>query len=221
MKVSIIHDANRVDRAGNVAAIYAEYKHVVIEPALYVPWEKDINSRAVRGCALAHLNAVKHNLKNKEVKRLLVLEDDVVRVPGVELPNAPFPKDAAAILVGAETEEHGPIINDTWVTVYPRFWGSHGVIYNMDVIRESNWLLHAYEALASNPIGTPTVPGIAGLCYESVMFLACDASETLMYRPIDMLYETEESISSRDGEVMEARTKNTSIRHLIEKNENE
>jgi len=212
MRVAIIHDSNRTDRDKYVDAIYDEYGSAVsIEPACSITWDIDSDSCAVRGCSLAHLKAVKRHIMKQDVDRLLVLEDDVERIEGVSLPDVSFPDDAAVIIVGSNTENHGEIVNDEWVRVLPPFWGSHGILYNMNVLRRTMWLANAFEALATYPTGTDRNDNI-GVCYESIMCVACANTGTGIYRPNKLLYTAAEGFSERTGDVIPAMNKNTVLR---------
>jgi len=120
----VIHDGARADRCRNVADLYAAFgADLAVAPAVFPLWEQDGVTRAVRGCSLAHLFSLD-------------------RVPA----------DAGIVLLGGETESVGPRDAEGWHEVFPKFWGTHAVLYRA-ALAGTPFLLNAFSLLASNPVG--------------------------------------------------------------------
>jgi GR25 family glycosyltransferase involved in LPS biosynthesis len=131
-------------------------------------WEEDKNRRAVRGCSLSHLLAVRSLLSQTE--SVLVFEDDAVPfeegIAEWETAKTHIPNDAGIVLLGGETEEYGPPDEHGFRLVYPKFWGTQAVLYTEKLIN-TTFLLDAYEILASQNVGASQ--NYNGLCFESVL----------------------------------------------------
>ena len=201
----VIHDGARADRCRNVADLYeALGADLTVAPAVFPLWEPDRVTRAVRGCSLAHLFAVRESLTPET--DVAVFEDDVCgHAEGRRLFSLDrAPADAGIVLMGGETESVGPRGADGWREVFPKFWGTHAVLYRAALAR-TPFLLNAFALLASNPVGNAP-EGFVGLCYESVLCAALQGTGLRMYRPEVMPYAASEGWSAREGGRMAART---------------
>lgn len=209
MKITVIHNPERLDRAAGVGALHARFPQLLLTYAQR-SYEPDRQAAAVRGCSLSHLLAVRSLLS--EAEPLLVLEDDAQIDPeglkafleDYETYGAPA---ADIVLLGAETEAHGATDPRGYTEVVPPFFGTHAVLYLPSLLR-SEWLLNAYAVAATNPVGQ-TLEGHIGLCYESILCIAAQQSSNRIVRPQRMAFTTMESFSDREGAMMPGRTKNT------------
>ena len=199
---TVIHDGSRIDRAENVGKLFNGTPNLLHEPAMKVNIE-DQNANAVRGCSLSHLSAIEKALARGD-DWLCVLEDDAERIEGVAFDITTVPDDASVIVLGGDTEKHDFNCADGFARILPPFFGSQAVLYNLRLLRKTPWLFNAYKLLASHSTGTRH----GALCYESILIMSCNATNTGIYRPLSMLYTTTDSFSDREGMMMEARTKN-------------
>ena len=207
----VIHEGARVDRCRNVADLYGALGDSLrVVPPVFPLWELDAVSRAVRGCSLAHLFAVRECATPDT--DVVVFEDDVCEYPeGRRLFSLDHvPADAGIVLLGGETESVGPRQEDGWHEVFPKFWGSHAVMYRAALAR-TPFLMNAFSLLASNPVGTAPA-GFVGLCFESVLCMALAGTGLKMYRPEVMPYTTTAGWSARVSGPMAARSKFLDLR---------
>jgi len=201
----VIHDGARADRCRNVADLYAAFgADLAVAPAVFPLWESDRVTRAVRGCSLAHLFALRECLAPDT--DVAVFEDDVCEhAEGRRLFSLErVPADAGIVLMGGETENVGPRDADGWREVFPKFWGTHAVLYRAALAR-TPFLLNAFSLLASNPVGNAP-EGFTGLCYESVLCMALQGTGLKMVRPEVMPYTTTAGWSARESGPMPARS---------------
>jgi len=201
----VIHDGSRADRCRNVADLYdALGAELAVAPAVFPLWESDRVTRAVRGCSLAHLFALRECLAPDT--DVAVFEDDVCEhAEGRRLFSLErVPADAGIVLMGGETENVGPRDADGWREVFPKFWGTHAVLYRAALAR-TPFLLNAFSLLASNPVGNAP-EGFTGLCYESVLCMALQGTGLKMVRPEVMPYATTAGWSARESGPMPARS---------------
>lgn len=212
MRSTVIHHPPRLDRAKHVAALHALLPGIVLTYAQAPEGEADPFNRAVRGCSLSHLLAVTE-LLTPDSGGLLVLEDDAVPyepgLPGLSTVAADAPADAGIVLFGAETEQHGPKLENGYREVLPRYWGTHAVWYSPKLL-STPFLTNAYRVLASRAIGRNA--SVNGLCYESVLFLALIGTGLKIYRPATLAFTADSTErSERTGEPMAARTSNLTL----------
>lgn len=208
---SVIHDGSRADRARNVADLYERLGGALRVAGPVVPvWEQDPAARAVRGCALAHLFAVRDGLRAGA--DVVVFEDDAARhEAGQGEPDlSTLPADAGIVLLGAETECLGARAEGGWVEVLPKFWGTHAVLYRAE-LAATDFLLNAFALLAANPTGGRR-EGCMSLCYESVLCMAVRGCGVKIYRPEVMAYTTVGGWSSREACRVPARSRFLDLR---------
>ena len=207
----VIHDGSRAERARNVADLYDRFGGALSVAAPVVPrWEADAASCAVRGCALAHLFAVRDSLGPDTDGT--VFEDDAARYDAGqgEADLSTLPADAGIVLLGAETECLGGRTEGGWYEVKPKFWGTHAVLYRA-ALAKTGFLLNAFAILAANPTGGPREGGVS-LCYESVLCMAVRGCGVKIYRPEVMAYTTTAGWSSRETGPMAARSRYLDLR---------
>ncbi len=208
---SVIHDGSRADRARNVADLYERLGGALRVAGPFVPvWEQDPAARAVRGCALAHLFAVRDGLRADT--DVVVFEDDAARYEaGQGEPDlSTLPADAGIVLLGAETECLGARAEGGWFEVLPKFWGTHAVLYRAE-LAATDFLLNAFALLAANPTGGQK-DGCVSLCYESVLCMAVRGCGVKIYRPEVMAYTTSGGWSSREACRVSARSRFLDLR---------
>ena len=196
MKVVIIHRATRVDRKPNVDRLCALFPQAIVLPAFEPVWETDLTKRAVRGCSLSHLIAVRDHLN---FEPLLVLEDDAVFC-GDKLDWLDVPSNAAVVLIGSEVGVYGDETKAGYREVIPPFFGTHAVLY-MPVIKQTNILLNAALTAAANQFGS--VKG--ELTYESLLCWPILKTNLQIYRPNVMGFTTLEDLSDTFQKVTPAR----------------
>ena len=207
----VIHDGARADRCRNVADLYAAFgADLAVAPAVFPLWEQDGVTRAVRGCSLAHLFALRDGLTSDT--DVAVFEDDVCEhAEGRRLFSLDHaPADAGIVLMGGETESVGPRDAEGWHEVFPKFWGTHAVLYRAALAR-TPFLLNAFSLLASNPVGNAP-EGFVGLCYESVLCMALKGTGLKMLRPEVMPYTTTAGWSARESGPMPERSRFLDLR---------
>lgn len=207
----VIHDGARADRARGVADLYEKFGDALRVAGPVVPaWERDPFARSVRGCALAHLFAVRDGLRADT--DVVVFEDDVARYEaGQGEPDlSTLPADAGIVLLGAETESLGARAEGGWFEVLPKFWGTHAVLYRAE-LAATDFLLNALAILAANSTGSQT-DGYVSLCYESVLCMAVRGCGVKIYRPEVMAYTTVGGWSSREACRMPARSRFLDLR---------
>lgn len=202
MNSVVIHRKERLDRIPAIAALLSHYPQTQVLPAIVPDWEASSHNRAVRGCSLSHLSAVKAFLKPDAP--LLVLEDDAAAITPLDLSNVPA--DAGILIVGGDVEEYGDDIIGGWREVLPKFWGTQGVIY-MPKLLNSSFLLDAFEAAASLCLGRNNQGPSIGVCLESLLLTAIEKTGLRIYRPKHMAFSTVESVSDSTGAPLGARTK--------------
>lgn len=198
----IIHRKERLDRIPAIAALLSRYPQTQVLPAVVPDWEASSHNRAVRGCSLSHLSAVKAFLKPDAP--LLVLEDDAVAIAPMDL--ADLPADAGILIVGGDVEDYGDDIVGGWREVFPKFWGTQAVVY-LPSLLNSPFLLNAFEAAASLCLGRNEQGSSSGLCLESLLLTSMKRSDLKIYRPQHMAFSTVESVSDSTGAPLGARTK--------------
>jgi hypothetical protein len=185
MNVSIIHRAARADREDNVRRLLALFPHAKVLSAMEPDWGSSAMTKAVRGCSLSHLLAVRHSPCNEP---LLVIEDDAV-LEG-ELPSfKDVPSDAAITLFGAEAVHYGDS-RGGYREVLPPFFGSHAVLYSPKFVHSSA-LVDAALLVASQELGA----NAGQMAYEGVLLGAVSRSGLKIYRPDRIPFTTLESVS--------------------------
>jgi len=203
MEINIIHHPDQLDRKTNVIDLAMLLGEAKVVRAITPTWETHDSPRSVRGCALSHLNSL-YNQKTNEP--LLVLENDATLHQNIwkELQENKIPDDCGALIIGGDCENFIP--NDSYFyKIMSPFYGSHAVWYNTALLRERNFLMHAYQILASSGMGD--TDEYKGLCYESVLMIALERCGLCAYRPRTMMFTTIESTSTRLNEVMSPRDK--------------
>ncbi len=191
-RVHVIHDPSRMDRSVPVGRLYELYPDIVWQRAIRVPWERDKVSSSVRGCALAHLEAIISGPPGD----VLVFEDDAACVPEYldvwnRYLSSHIPDEADIVILGGEKEKVGP--SDVWGfrRVLPPMWGSHAVLYRKSAI-DKGFVFHAYKIMAEQHLGEPD-----GVCYESVIIQAANRCGCGVFRPSHMPFSTTGGMSSR------------------------
>lgn len=209
MIAALIHDPLRLDRAKFVGALYEKFPDIHLVVAQQPAWETDPHNRALRGCMLSHLLAIKEISRLRPDENILVLEDDAeLYAPGWAewvRSQGDVPEDAGIVLLGSETETHGPSVNG-FIEVLPKCFGSHAVIYTPQLIKRG-FLQEAYAITAANRIGR-SENGAPSLCPESVMLMATGNVGLKVYRPRTMAFTAAPGFSSRESADVPARTAN-------------
>lgn len=202
MQVYIIHRNTRTDRIPNIAKLLGAFPQAKILEAKVPMWEHNLHSRAMRGCLVSHLSAVKSFLSNEPI---LVLEDDAVLHPEAwaKYQKSELPKDAHIVLLGADVECFGDEGTGGFRPALPKFWGTHAVMYYPSLMR-TQFLLNAFEAAATVNIADSQNNGV---CCESIMMQAAGRAGLPIYRPHEMVFSTAESVSDSSGIVMPIRNK--------------
>jgi len=212
MEVNIIHlpsHTERAENAVNLCMLFGIYG-AKITSAIVPTWEEDNSPRSVRGCSLSHLYSV-YNTNNP----ILVLEDDASPRMDIwddvwnDILSSPTPDDCGILILGSETCENYIPSDDLFVKVLPPFFGTHAILYNTVLLKQRNFLLHAYQILASNKMGDSG--DIHGIFYESVLIQALHQSGLSAYRPKKLPFTTIENISTRDGELLQPNSKSLDI----------
>jgi exopolysaccharide biosynthesis predicted pyruvyltransferase EpsI len=195
MEVVIIHRQQRTDRIPIMAGLLNSFPKARILEAKVPLWETDLHSRAMRGCAVSHLSAVKAFLT--ENNPLLVLEDDAKVL--TDLPDlSKIPSDAGIIVCGGDINVYGDDYGSGFREVLPPFYGTQAVIY-LPRLLKSNYLLNAFERMATAPMGS----GEGRVCTESLLLLTAKDSGLKIYRPNNMVFGTVPSLSDSRGIVEE------------------
>lgn len=206
----VIHDEQRIDRLCNINNLKQVTPNLKIYKAIKPIWEENLVARAVRGCSLSHIDIASTQLKPDAP--VLVLEDDAaVHERGLlqwENIQHKIPADAGIVLLGSETEQVSDPNADGFMEVFPKCWGTHGVLY-MPTLLKTNFFTKAAFAVAINKMGP--AQHSAGMCYESVLFTSLQDTGLKMYRPPSMIFKTVESISSRTTRKMAARERSVDI----------
>lgn len=195
----IIHRAQRTDRIPAIARVMGIFPDAKILEAKVPDWEQDQHARAVRGCSISHLSAVKAFRSSVPV---LILEDDAIPVDGcadiVANAIANAPKDAAAILLGSDVTDYGDADANGFREPLPPFFGSHAVLY---LPNRDNYLLSAFEHAATMKLGS----GQGGICLESLLYMAAGSVGLRLYRPEKMAFTTIPGQSDSRGNAQPAR----------------
>jgi exopolysaccharide biosynthesis predicted pyruvyltransferase EpsI len=166
--------------------------------AITPDWEMDRTARAIRGCSLSHLKAV------KEAKGMvLVLEDDALPQNVEELKTLTFeaPEGEGIFLLGAEVL-YSVSTGTGFYEVFLPYHGTQAVLYDAPLLKSNGWLLAAYENAATKPLKAKAV------CYEQLIALACKDVGTRILRLPKMYFSTVEGFSDRTGEYMPPRSLN-------------
>lgn len=197
IRAMVIHQGSRMDRKDNVLRMFKDVGNCGVLEALAPDWGTPAD-RAVRGCSFSHLLAVKWHLA-MDVKWLLVLEDDAVALPAfrdefLKLDPAEIPQDCLGLVIGGDCENFLPS-DGKFMRLRPPFWGSHAVVYNMDLIRRSEWLYQALFLGGIRQLGPDT--GSNGICYESLLMLSAQAVGQQCYRMRNMSFTTTGGFSAR------------------------
>lgn len=200
MITAIIHDTRNLSRAKYVGGIHDRFPDINLIHAQSPEWESSPFRRAVRGCTLSHLLAVRALLTPADP--LLVLEDDAVEHAGKwaewKSVEGKIPKDAGIVLLGGKTPHLDTPDGYGFARVKPPWFHSHAVIY-MPALTQTPWLLDAYATLAASAMGEDDRGG--GLCAESILCLALEGAGLSLYRAPVTVFGTAEAISARTGEV--------------------
>lgn len=206
MRVYIIHNPHRLDRARCIADLFDLHPGMKLQPSITLPWETDKHDAAIRGCSLAHLEALTAGPPDD----ILILEDDAIPIKdGLalwDMVKDHIPRNAGVVVLGGETEAVSGSNEWGFRKVLPPLWGSHAILYRKNLL-ESSFITNAYKILATQKVGK-AVPGASvGLCYESVIIQAVARAGLDIIRPSHMVYATKESTSDRSGELMEGRVR--------------
>jgi hypothetical protein len=207
MKTFIIHVADHTDRDLNVIKLASDYEEVTIIRGIVPEWVEDLYNRSVLGCSLTHLSILE---KYIDIDHILILEDDatIIKDNIDKITKSKIPDDAGIILVGGDNVpnySHTAFKDTIYHEVYPPFFGTQAVWYNMCELRKTNFLVNAYRSLATLPVGR------GGICYESVLAQGLNNTGLKIFRPVGMLYSTIPSRSSRDQTITTPNTDTISI----------
>lgn len=197
----IIHQHSRQDRKDPVRALFKDVGNCGVIEAIVPDWDTAAN-RAVRGCSLTHIHAVQLHL-HTNTKWLLVLEDDAVMLPTfrtdfLELDPSELPQDCLALVLGGDCE-NVKLSGGKFMKILPPFWGSHAVLYNMDLVRKTDWVTRALFIAAIRQLGPDQGPN--GICYESLLMLATNAAGQFCYRMRSMSFTTTGGFSARSQSI--------------------
>jgi hypothetical protein len=178
-KAVIIHQSHRPERYPG--ALRAELGNTRLQEALCPTWEASRENIAIRGCALSHLHALRHH--GQDGKPLLILEDDAEIIPPHYeewLGSGELPPDCGAVLLGGDVHYARPSAeHPDWYEVYGTYWGTHAVVYNLPLLKDTDFLVNMYVYLASNQIG-PAGKGIS-ICYEYILRIVLEAMGLKLY----------------------------------------
>lgn len=197
VRAMVIHQGLRMDRKENVLRMFKDVGNCGVLEALAPDWGTPAD-RAVRGCSFSHLLAVKWHLAS-DVKWLLVLEDDAVALPTfreefLNLNPDDIPKDCLALVIGGDCENFVPS-EGKFLKLRPPFWGTQAVVYNMDLVRKTEWLYQALFLGGMRQLGPDA--GSNGICYESLLMLSAQAMGQYCYRMRNMSFTTMGGFSAR------------------------
>lgn len=177
MKSVVIHRQTRTDRIPLIAALLAAYPGTQILEAKVPVWETNLHNRAMRGCTVSHLSAVRAFLAPENP--LMVFEDDAVPVDSYDLNLEAIPHDAGIIIYGGDAPTYGENVSG-FREVIPPFFGTQAVLYTPRLLK-SEFLLNALEIAASVCVGIYGKTG--GLCFESILLKALGPTGLKVYRP--------------------------------------
>lgn len=195
MKSVIIHRQQRTDRIHAMAQLLAAFPAAQVLEAKVPEWESTPHNIAVRGCTISHLSAVKAFLTHQSP--LMVFEDDAVPRPGHDLRLEQLPADAGIVIYGGDVEHYGDADDHGFREVFPKYWGTHAVLYT-SALCSTAFLLNALEIAASSCVGQH--PHLPGLCLESILLLALNGTGLKMYRPQNMGFTVVQSSGDSGGD---------------------
>lgn len=200
INTTIIHQLDRTDRIKWVNALKKLFPKASVMFAHEMPWVKSKDERSILGCCISHLFA----LKGADPRHPhLVLEDDARLLPEGDKTIkriTAIPKDCGVLLLGSETPAAAEVGLDEFYLVGDRIGGTHAVLYNLPVLVRSEFFLHAFEAIASKRFGNDYE------CWETTLLDSLQKCGLKVLRPkVVMPFVTHASISSRTGQIMNAR----------------
>jgi hypothetical protein len=153
MKTVIIHRPQDTEREANVASLVAlAPDETIVMDAIQPLWETDPRNRSIRGASLSQFHAIRHH--GDWTQPLLVLEDDADPICDTNPWHLRhIPVECGAILLGGDIYGHEETPDPNLAKVTGGFLGTHAVVYNLPVLKGTDFLLNAYIFLASNQLG--------------------------------------------------------------------
>lgn len=198
MKKFVIHDIGNAERKQCVLNLAKDFPDLKILESIRTPWIENREQSSIIGCSLSHIECLRNS--NEDV---LVFEDDAKKRDSVIIPSMDdIPDDCGIVLLGGETENVSKADINGYFEVFPKFWGTHAIIYRKRII-EMGFREEAYRLLIGRPMGP--MDKYNGLCWESIICLIMDHFKMKILRPKSMPFITQSLTSSREGIVVPER----------------